>query len=418
MSEEEKKEEEGQKEEVSLDSLPPHIEDRLEELYHEAMENRGLVQTVLSIQKAADFIERTKLALTKKKEKSDFGKLIGQLCHQISQLKELTTHLEAVKKRNGELVVIRRFMDLVVHKTNKTGTTMRQAESLLGFSLLFCVVDNPHVKSIQASYHLTQIFIARRIDEFAGLGEIHKKMLAKNNASEASMRKQLKQWLSDEEQLIKIVKDLSTPIKLGGAGDLLMEEFSDDDRTLLKNHMHVAESQCPSKVKNVRKKFYLIFGNMTSIVSLIEHARNYSLSLLGGKENLQSLQDLSILCCIARTYVQELSRLQQLLLISPQAAQKRILALVNEASPFIFTGFKKISDFPKVYFELVLLENIGYYLTFYVLLVGGIFKNPQIKSPQIQHLIKGTIDKLTSEKANSKIRDMLQNQFNNTMNEL
>lgn len=398
-----------------FDTLPPHFSDKLDSIYKEALGEKETLQVVLSIQKAKDFIQRTKLNLTKKKEKNEFYKSLDAVKKKLKTNSALVPQLDEIKKRNAEFVVIRRLMDLIAHKIKSATATNAQIDQLLKITLLFCICNNPHIKSVQAAFHLLQIFLEMRIKEYSNWQEMHKKLIMRSNSSDAAFRKQLKTWLEDEERLIKVYKELSTPIRLGGSGGILDEEFTDDERQLLLEHRHVAEGQCSKSVKTARKKFYFIFGNMATVPPLIEHTREYTTSILGGKEQLQSLQDLSLLCCMVRTYVQELSRLQQHIHISPQIAQKKILTLLNNANPYIFAGYKKVAEIPKAFFELILLENIGYFLTYYVLLIGGIFKNPQIKSPQMQALIEGTIRKLSSDQGNQKVRDMLQKQFATTM---
>ncbi len=412
--------EEKKEEEASFDaaSLPLHLSDKLEELYKEALLNKDTVQGVLLIQKAKDFIERAKLTLTKKKEKAAFGRFIDELSQQIASLKAITSHLEEVKKRNGEFIMVRRFMDLVIHKTKASSATMEQVEHLFRFTLLFCTIDNPHIKSVQASYHLLQVFIAQRIEKYAHIQQTYKKIVEGGGPPDPSLKKKVKGWLADEERHIKIYKELSTSIKLGGARDLLGEELSDEDVALLKENKTVADSQCPKKVKAARQKYYFLVGNMSTVPPLFEHVREYSLSIIGGKDQLHTVQDLSMFCCIIRTYVQEMSRLQQYIHISPKEARKNITTMLNHANPYVFAGYRKVPDIPKQFFELTLLENIGYYLTYYVLLVGGIFKSPQIQSQQIQALLKGTLNKLNCEKANKKVRDMLQSQMDSVMTKI
>ncbi len=355
-------------------------------------------ESVLSIQKSKDFIGRVKLILSKKKEKTEFGEKLDQLMKKVSSHHAIVVQLGKIKKRNGEFIVLRRLMDLIVRQVTASSSSLNQVEELFKFTLLMCVIDNPHIKTVKACYHMFQVLIKKRIASYALLQKQYSNLASKGNPADA-----------------ETCKKLSASIRLAGAGSLLDDELSDNEFRLLLANKHAPEAQCAKDAKNACRKYYFIVGNMSVIPPLIEHVREFSMKVLGTNKQLSALQDLALLSCLVRSYVLEVSRLQQYIHVSPKSAQKKITSLLNQANPYVYSGYKKVKEKPTDFFELNLLENIGYFLTYYVLLVGGIFKNPQFKSPQMQTLIKGTVQKLSADGANEKVRDMLRKQVRRTM---
>lgn len=416
MSVKKKKKAEGATEETfSLGELPPHISKQLIILYKDALSQQALVRSVLDIPKNKDFIVRIKFLVSKKKEKAEFGTMLNQLIEMVDSYHSIALQLEELKKRNGEFIVIRRLMDLIIQQVNPATCNLNQVEALFKLTLLFSLIDNPHIKTVKACFHLFRVFVKKRISAYGVLQKQYSNLVAKGNLADVEICKKLKKWLKEEEQLLKIYKELGGALRLAGAGSLLEEELSDHEFRILVVNKHIADVHVEKEVRQARKKFFFIIGNMVVIPPLNEHIQEFSMKIMGSRKQLSALQDLALLSCLIRSYTMEIARLQQYIHVSPKTAQKKILSLLNAANPFVFSGYKKIRNIPKDFFEFILLENIGHYLTYYVLLVGGIFKSAQFRSPQIQELINGTLEKLGSEGANQKIHSMLNKQVQTTM---